>query len=153
MAFRDSITKIGVNLFIEQPAQRQGLATLQKRLQITGDELTTRLKTISDNKRNRDLLRHIIAIEKWGQRRLKVALGEALLQDENHTYKPVEETSWEDLKSLYAITRLETKDLSRQLNNSDMSQKILHNQLGPLSIVGWLRYLNKHAELEGRKIR
>ena len=142
-----------VTIMIEQPAKRQGLAALQKRLQQTGDNLAIRLKGIKDSKENRDKLRHIIAIEKWGQRRLKVVLGEVLIEDENHTYKPVEETSWEDLKSLYSITRLETKDLARRLNNSDITQKVPHNQLGPLSVLGWLRYLNTHAFIESKRIR
>jgi hypothetical protein len=153
MALRDSVTKLIVNLMIEQPAKRQGLAALQKRLQKTGDDLATRLKGIKDSKENREKLRHIIAMEKWGQCRLKVALGEAFVADETHAYKPVEETSWEDLKSLYSITRLETKDLARKLNNTDVLQKVPHNQFGPLSVLGWLRYLNTHAFFESKRIR
>jgi hypothetical protein len=153
MALRDSVTKLIVNLMIEQPAKRQGLAALQKRLQKTGDDLATRLKGIKDSKENREKLRHIIAMEKWGQGRLKVALGEAFVADENQAYKPVEETSWEDLKSLYSITRLETKDLARKLNNSNVTLKVPHNQFGPLSVLGWLRYLNTHAFFESKRLR
>jgi hypothetical protein len=153
MALKDSITKLIVNVMIEQPAQRQGLENLQKKLQKTADDLAIRLKGIQDSQENRNKLRHIIAIEKWGQRRLKVALGETLIEDENHAYKPSEKSSWEELKSLYSIARLETLTIAKQLSKIDINQKVPHNQLGPLSVLGWLRYLNTHAFLESKRLK
>ncbi len=138
---------------IEQPAKRQGFDSIVKKLEQTGTSLNTRLKTITDTQKNRNKLRHVIAMEKWGQRRLKIALGETFIQDENHAYKPSDKSSWEDLKSLYGITRLETLDLTKKLSKVDPSQKIPHNQFGSLSILGWLRYLNTHAFFESKRMK
>ncbi len=153
MALKDSITSIIVNLMIEQPAKRQGLDNITKKLEHNGNTLNTRLKGLSDSQANRDKLSHIIAIEKWGQRKLNVALGETLLNDESRTYKPSDKTSWEDLQSLYGITRLETLDIAKKLSPVDVTQKIPHNQFGSLSVLGWLRYLNTHAFLESKRLK
>ena len=153
MALKDSITSLIVNVMIEQPAKRQGLTGLTQKLEQSGNTLNTRLKGLSDSQANRDKLRHIIAMEKWGQRRLRGALGETLLNDDNHAYKPSEKSSWEELKSLFGISRLETLDLTKKLSKVDTSQKVPHNQFGSLSILGWLRYLNTHASFESKSLR
>lgn len=153
MALKDNLTKLIVNLMIEGPAKRQGLDGVTSKLEQSAKNLNTRLQTIPDTQSNRNTLRHIIAIEKWGQRRLKVALGEPLLDDENHTYKPSEQSSWEELKSLFGITRLETLAIARKLAKADPLQTVPHNQFGPLSLLGWLRYLTTHAALESKRMR
>jgi hypothetical protein len=153
MGLKDSLTSVVVNLMIERPATRQGFANLIVALEKTGQTLTTRFSTLADTQKNRDTLRHIIAIEKWGQRRLGVALGEAFVQDENHAYKPAEQSSWEELKSLFDITRLETLELAKTLSSVNLSQTVPHNQWGPLSVLGWLRYLTTHASLEGKRLK
>lgn len=153
MALKDRFTSMIVNVMIERPAKRQGLAKVIANLEKTNHHLKTHLGTLADTKTNRNQLRHIIAIEKWGQQRLKVALGEALVLDENHAYKPSEQSSWEELKALYGITRLETLEIAKNLHCVNLEQTIAHNQLGPLSILGWLRYLNTHAALESKRLR
>ncbi|MGL4610886.1 MAG: DinB family protein [Trueperaceae bacterium] len=159
MTFKDRIFQIIVGLFIEGPAKRQGLKKLTENLQTSGDKVQSRLEKVGSSDKNvigdknRAQLRHIIAIERWGQRRIKVALGEPFLQDENHAYKPDVTTTWAELKELFRTTRAETLELTNKLQTKDATQTVLHNQFGSLSVLGWLRYLDTHAKNESRGVR
>jgi hypothetical protein len=153
MTLKDRATSLIVYFVLEQPARKQGLVKLTQNLNDSGEALKRDLERIQDTDTNRDQLRHIIAIEKWGQSRLKVALGEALIQDDNHAYKPNSMTSWEELKNIFTATRAETLVLAVALEHQDVKQKVPHNQFGPLSVLAWLRYLENHARLEGKRLR
>lgn len=153
MTLKERLTSVVIYFVMEQPAKRQGLAKLTQNLSDSGEALHRDLERIEDNDKNRSQLCHIIAIERWGQRRLKVALGEAFVKDENHAYKPDGDTPWIALKEMYNATRAETIALADALKAKDVTQKVPHNQFGPVSILGWLRYLETHARLEGKRIR
>jgi hypothetical protein len=153
MTFKERVTQTIVWWVIERPARRQGLNKLVQNLRDSGEALQRDLERIEDNDTNRDQLRHVIAIEKWGQRRLSVVLGDPFIKDENHTYKPSQETSWETLKDIFVATRAKTLSLAEELKIMDERQTIPHNQFGPLSVFAWLRYLETHARLEGKRLR
>jgi hypothetical protein len=153
MTLKERLTSVVIHVVIELPAKRQGLSKLTQSLTDSGEALKRDLERIEDSDKNRSRLRHIIAIERWGQRRLKVALGEAFRQDENRAYKPEEDTPWGVLKELYWATRAETLTLAEALGSTDLTQRVPHNQFGPVSVLGWLRYLENHARLEGKRLR
>jgi DinB superfamily len=153
MTLKERLTKLVVYFVLEQPARRQGLAKLTQTLNDSGEALHRDLERIEDTDSNRDHLRHIIAIEAWGQRRLKVALGERFVQDESHAYKPSSTASWEELKDRFTATRAETLTLAEAFKRTDVKQTAPHNQFGPLSVLAWLRYLENHARLEGKRLR
>lgn len=153
MTLKERLTSVVIRFVIEQPAKRQGLIKLTQSLTDSGEALHRDLERIEDNDKNRTQLRHIIAIERWGQRRLKVALGEPFIHDENHAYKPGGDTPWIALKEMYSATRAETIALADVLRSKDLTQKVLHNQFGFVSVLGWLRYLETHARLEGKRLR
>jgi hypothetical protein len=133
----------------------KGLADFPAQFEAGGTKIMKRADDLDDSDLNRRVLNHIIGIERWGQRRLKVALGEPFLQDEYNGYRPARETSWEALKTAFAQTRAETVALARTLAAQPglASKRIRHNDYGDLSVGGWLNYLRTHAELESRKLR
>jgi hypothetical protein len=153
MTLKERLTSVVIYVVMEQPANRQGLTKLTQNLSDSGEALHRDLERIEDSDKNRNQLRHIIAIERWGQRRLKVALGEAFLRDENHAYKPGSDTPWATLKETFSKTRAETVKLAQAFTPNNLKQKVLHNQFGQVSILGWLRYLETHARLEGKRLR
>jgi hypothetical protein len=153
MTLKERLIKVGVYFLVERPAKRQGLMKLTQSLTDSGEALHRDLERIEDTDKNRDQLRHIIAIERWGQRRLKVALGEPFIQDENHSYKPSNDTPWSTLKDMFATTRAETLAITQKLEPQNVKQTVPHNQFGPVTVLGWLKYLENHARLEGKRLR
>jgi hypothetical protein len=153
MTFKERVTQTLVYWVVERPAKRQGLNKLVQNLRDSGEALQRDLERIEDKDNNRDQLRHIIAIEKWGQRRLRVALGEPFVEDENHAYKPNREVTWVSLKDMVGATRAETLNIAGLLERADVKQRVPHNQFGPLTVLAWLRYLETHARLEGKRLR
>ncbi len=153
MTLKERLTGLIVSVVIERPARRLGYNKLVQNLSDSGEALHRDLERIEDTDKNRTRLRHIIAIERWGQRRLKVVLGQPFTKDENHSYKPGSNTPWLTLKEMYRETRAETLALAEALKPRDTTQKIPHNQFGLVSVLGWLRYLENHARLEGKRLR
>jgi hypothetical protein len=153
MVFKERVTQMVVQWVVELPARRQGFDKLVQNLRDSGEALQRDLERLQDNETNQHHLRHIVAIEKWGQRRLRVALGEPFVKDENHDYQPSKETTWPVLKDTFIATRAETLSLAGLLEQRDSKQTVPHNQFGPLSVLAWLRYLETHARLEGKRLR
>ena len=154
MGFQDRLTAIVVGLFFERPARKRTLSELTRDLDTSGQKVTTRISAFRETLPNRIQLMHIVGIERWGQRRLRVALGEPPLLDEYDDYRPNSSLTWEELRTSFRETRQETIQVAQTLidQNVDGATLVRHNQFGPLSIRGWLRYLNVHANIESRRI-
>ena len=75
MGLRHSIT----NRFLERPFRNLTAEQMAERLELDGRTLERTFAAAKDNQSNRKLLSHISGIERWGQSRLRVALGEPLL--------------------------------------------------------------------------
>lgn len=141
---------------LERPAGRSSFTDLAQGLERGGVSLAERAEKASDTPENREVLAHIIGIERWGQNRVRVALGQrSFVRDESRGYRPPEATTLAQLRTLLGQTRAATVDLARQLHHSppDDDFVVEHNGLGPLTAKGWLRYLTQHADLESRKLR
>jgi hypothetical protein len=141
--------------FVENPAQKQSFAQLTAKLENTKTVIDARVLSVASQnlEKHRATMRHIIGIERWGTERLKVALGEAFKRDGQKDYHP---DSGRDLTALledFKLTRLETLRVAKLVEQQNPNAKVLHNNLGDLSIKGWLGYLNLHAEIESRKLR
>ena len=147
------LLNVAKRFMFENPGKRAGLAELTRKLEQSKVTLLTRFAAAEGGEANRKKLRHIIAIERWGQRRLKVALGEPFVKDENYAYKPDRETSWQTLQTQFAATRDETIQLAWQLGGADPSQSVIHNDFGELSLTGWLAYLHSHANFEAKRVK
>lgn len=145
-----------VSNVLEKPAGRSSFTDLGQGLERGGTYLTGRAEKAADTPENREVLSHIIGIERWGQSRIEVALGQReFVQDEYYGYRPAEGSSMAQLRNLLSQTRSRTVDLARQLHKSPPNDDFVveHNGLGPLTAKGWLRYLTQHADLESRKLR
>lgn len=136
----------------ERHAGGKGIAELADELETSGREMDRRIEGKPDTPGNREAIAHWVGIERWGERRLKVALGEPFVQDAYHPYRPDKEEGVEALREAFAETRKETVALARRLESEgvDPDRTIRHNDLGDLSVRGWLGYLIQHPEQESR---
>ncbi|MEO1443835.1 MAG: DinB family protein, partial [Chloroflexota bacterium] len=132
-------------LFFDLPARNTPMEKFRADLEREGDKLSARFQSAGDTPRNHRSLTHIIGIEKWGQQRLKVALGEPFIDEEYDGYRPSQDTPWSDLADMFQQTRAETIALTEQLAAQPYDGKIRHNSFGELTVGGWLKYLNGHA--------
>jgi hypothetical protein len=145
-----------VSRVLEAPAGRSSYTDLAQSLERAGGHLAGRAARATDTPANRDVLAHIITIERWGQNRLRVALRERpYVRDESGAYRPPATLSMDDLRALLSSTRAGTVDLARQLHRHPPQDDVTvdHNSLGPLTAKAWLRYLTQHADLESRRLR
>lgn len=140
---------------LERQGRGHSLGAWAAVLEATGREVSARLEGAADMPSNREVANHIVGIERWGQRRLRVALGEAPILDSYRGYRLPEGTSIEGLAQAFADTRRQTVELARTLNAAPLSleAKVEHNDFGALSVKGWLAYLSGHAKRETVRLR
>jgi hypothetical protein len=154
MPAREIVMGLAVGLMIERPARKQRFADIITGLETTGHQIADRIRRASPGKVNVRQVRHVVGIERWSQRRLRVALGERPTLDEYDGYQPPEDADWDTLLAEWEATRRETVALARTLaEKSTDDVRIRHNQMGPLSVRGWLIYLSRHATRETFFIR
>lgn len=145
-------------LLLERPAQKLTFEQHAETLSQNGEALAYRFAACDDSPANREQLRHIIGIERWGQARLRAFLsGQTDLDtlDEYDGYRPDDALDWAALQAAFTAARVDSVALARELAGRDLdpSMTVIHNQYGRLSAYGWLRYLDTHANLEGKRVR
>ena len=155
MGLKEQVGKLFKSVMIERPAARQGVEGLEKKLAKSGELLAAKLEGAAATPKNEKTLRHVIAIERWGQQRLRVGLGEDFVQDESQDYSPKEQLTWDELKDLFRGVRAETLQLTHDIKSKviDPTTTVRHNQFGAITLQGWLAYLNVHANTELRRVR
>ncbi len=151
MAFKDSIFRFVAGVFFENPANRKSFAQLRSSLESNGSRLRSRLES---GQANSKLLSHVIQIERWGQNRLRSTLNEVPFElDGSSRYAPGAALGWSELRLEFDKTRQATLELVDRLERANPGP-VAHNQFGPISVKGWLGYLNAHANMEvQRKLR
>lgn len=124
-------------------------------LERSGTNITARFERAEDTPGNREAVNHITGIERWGQRRLRVALGEPPVMDSYRAYRLPEGTDIKTLARAFADTRRRTVELALELArmDPDLKTNVRHNDLGELSVGGWLAYLGAHASREQFRVR
>jgi hypothetical protein len=153
MSLKQSVSMLAGRLMFEKPAQKLSLAEHASGLRRSGDELVARLAAARGGPRQEAKLRHVIGIERWGQARLRVLLGEPFVAGGHRPYLPAEGASWEQLVSDFTAMRAETVAIAERLAAAKPARAVNHNQFGELSAAGWLRYLHGHAVRELRSVR
>jgi hypothetical protein len=150
-----SIARVILRILAERSARNLTLDELANRLQRSGGKVARRMRTASDRDWNREAAAHITGIERWGQHRLETALGKPLIMDEYDSYRPDSSRAMSELVAAFEATRAETLALVRRLQQASVSptMTVAHNELGDLSVRGWLAYLNSHASRESIRIR
>ena len=136
----------------EGAARGKNLEQLGADLQASGATMDARLARAADTPGHREAIAHWVGIERWGQRRLRVALGEPFVEDGHHPYRPDVAEGMEALGRAFRATRAETVALVGRLREAgvDTSTTVRHNDLGELTVAGWLAYLIQHPEQESR---
>ena len=136
----------------ERQAKAKGFDELAAELEASGRDLDARLDGIPDTAANREAIAHWAGIERWGQRRLQVPLGEPFVLDAYHGYRPDTEAGVQELRRALAQTRRETVALVQRLKEAgvDPATTVRHNDLGELSVRGWLAYLEQHPRQESK---
>ena len=134
----------------ESQARGKTLEQLADDLAASAKVMDERMAGRPDTAMNREAVAHWVGIERWGQRRLRVALGEPLVMDAYHAYRPDVNDGIEALRDAFAATREETVALARRLTDEgvDPGMTIRHNDLGDMTVAGWLAYLIQHPEQE-----
>ncbi len=142
-------------LLMERPAQKLTLAEHSTQLAETAEALAYHYAQCPDTAHNRAQLGHIIAIERWGQDRLRGFLGETPPANTSDDYVPAEDMEWHDLQAEFTAAREATLTLAEELGTHDIepAATVPHDQYGKLTVLGWLHYLNAHANLESKRIR
>jgi hypothetical protein len=148
------IARLFAHLLLERPAARLGVDALVERLEASRDPLVAGAEA-GEDAAARTQLRHVVAIERWGQNRLRVALGDvAFERDASRGYAPPEDEPLARLVERFDAVRAETVALGRRIAAADAgATPVEHNSLGPISARAWLRYLQVHAELEIKRVK
>ena len=154
MSFLNQMIGRIVRSFMERGAKNQTYAQLDQKLQESGEYIADRMRTGADTPKSRQQARHLIGIEKWGQRRLQTALGEPLVMDEYDGYQPSDQPL-DTLLDIFLETRKETHALLRRLQETDVSlqQTVPHNDMGEVTVGGWLFYFAGHGKRESGGIK
>jgi hypothetical protein len=149
------VVRLFVRALVERPARRTGPAKLVARLEAGLAPLEARFRAVAGDPKALRTLRHIVTIERWGQGRLRVALGDRpYARDESGAYAPASDAPYEGLLDQLRATRAETVTLARRVADEGKAAVLVdHNSLGPLTAAGWLQYLNVHADFEAKRVR
>lgn len=144
-----------IRFFLELQVANRSYDQVAQQLQSSQKSVSDRIFNASEKHNNHKLARHIVGMERWGQHRLRCALGEPLVMDDVDGYILKESHSGGHIAQDFDIARRETLALVQVLSSTAgiEKQKVHHNELGPLSVKGWLMYLNAHAEIESKKLR
>lgn len=121
----------------------------------SGQTIDTYLADKPDTPKNREQMRHVIGIERWGQRRLKTILGEPPIHDEYDGYQPATDLDLNALRNEFSATRAETMSIVDAIQKQGVAEtaKANHNGMGDVSLKLWLRYLTMHANFESKRVK
>lgn len=108
-----------------------------------------------DTPANRESFNHWLGIERWSQRRLRVARGEEFVRDRYHGYRLPDMATLDDLRAAFAATREESVALAREFAAAgvDADLTVPSNDLGDLSVAEWFAYIEDHASRERVRLK
>lgn len=146
---------ISQRIFCEALSGNMSLEDLKERLEHSGEKLSGRLQNAADTPTNLRAAKHVIGIERWGQSRLRTALGTALVRDEYDSYRPDDLKDMAALAEAFRETRRTTLEIIEALQKAGVSpnKTAFHNEMGEITIRAWLYYLDNHANRETWLIR
>ena len=144
-----------LHFVISRSAAKFSLDELQTRLKLSSESVAEHIEKAADTPANRGQATHLIGIERWGQRRLRSVLGEPLEMGEYDPERPGGDQSLKALSTLFSETRKKTVALVNELKKVPgvENKMIPHNDIGNLSVRGWLFYLDSHANRESQNIK
>ena len=142
-------------LMVDRSAKNKSLDVLQGQLSESKQTILNKIGVAADNEANREQLSHVIGIERWGQYRLRVLLGEPLKMDEYEGYRPQGAKSLAELAEEFSQTRQATLALGEQITAIPevATKTIEHNDMGIMSVRSWFQYLDMHGTYELRNVK
>ncbi len=143
-----------IRTFVERRASSTGLDEIRIGLESGGEVLAGQMDSAPDTPANREQAGHVIGIERWAAHRMRSALtpAEPPDMDEYDGYCPAAGLPLSALAAEFRTARAETLALLEALRDLQ-DCRIPHNELGSLTVRGWLYYLIQHAKIEGIRIR
>ena len=150
MRFLQKLIGMSLRPAAERRARGRSFEDLAADLEAAWPAIARHLEDKPDSAANREALAHCAGIERWGQSQLRVAFGDPLEMDTYHAYRPPVEQGVAKLTEVMARTRRDTVALAHALAEDGIDPKVTvrHNDLGDLSLGGWLVYLRQHASRE-----
>lgn len=145
-----------LRFFAERDARGDDWDDHARKLEEALEVMQKRCAGAKDNPWNREAVAHVAGIERWATSRLRKALqGEAVVLDAYHGYRPDTELGVEALVQALEGTRQETVALVHDFEHAGEStaRAVPHNDLGDLSVGGWLSYLRAHGTRELLRVR
>jgi hypothetical protein len=146
MSLKGSLQRI----YVEWSAKGDSYEALLQRLRKNESTTLPRLLNATEAAWNREHASHVIGIERWGAQRLRTLLGEPLVMDEYDGYAPSTDLNMAELAAEFKSTRAATLALVNELQSKGISltKTAKHNELGDLSLGGWLAYISSHTARE-----
>lgn len=137
-------------LFYEWAAKGKSYEDFLGKLDKNETTVHGRIINATDNSWNRERAVHVIGIERWGTQRLRVLLGAPLVIDEYDGYAPSNQLNMIELAREFTQTRAATVAVVRELQSRGiaLSQTVKHNEVGDLTVGGWIFYLENHIGRE-----
>ena len=141
--------------YMQRGSKDISIAELTTALEESKDEVADKIRQGNGTQDNRLQACHVIGLERWGQRRLEILLGEPEVSDEMDPYCPASDTSMSDLAETFEATRDDTLAIVERLRESSVAPdaEAPHNDMGDLSLRAWLFYLNGHALREAGRVK
>lgn len=155
MGLKEMVMGAAAGVFIERPGRAKNYDEWRQALNTSGAAIDARAAAAKDPAQASKVLRHISGIERWGQQRLQMLLGAPPIHDEYDDYRPSANLTLAEQREFFRQTRADTLALVDQLQAAGVGDAVMapHNDVGPLTARGWLRYLDMHASLESKKMR
>ena len=144
-----------LHFVMERSAAKSSLDEMQAKLQSASAGLAGQMQNGADTPENRQRAAHIIGIECWSQHRLRSLLGQPLVMDEYDGYRPSPDLTLKALGKEFTAVRQQTLALIQELRQANCveGKTVPHNDIGNLSVLGWLVYINSHASREAQGIK
>jgi hypothetical protein len=142
-------------IFFERPVRGMSAEALRAKLSASQSTFLAALRDKSDSAANKELLAHIIGIERWAQARIKQAHTGVIITEEYDGYRPAPDTSYVDLVHIADTTRTDSIALLQAVTaaNIALTTPIEHPQFGTLSLAAWFQYILSHSMIEAKKLR
>ena len=145
-----------LKFFAERDARGDDWDAHTRKLEEALTVMQNRCAGAKDTAWNREAVAHVTGIERWATARLRRALdGDAVVMDAYHPYRPDTEQGLDALLVAMADTRRDTLSLVHDYKLAGGATRVTvpHNDLGDLTVGGWLSYLRAHGSRELLRVR
>lgn len=154
MTVRQHLFHLAGQYIFDRPGSTMTSAHHHEQLTRSGSAVVQAIAQARPTPTHQRLARHIIGIERWALVRLGGFRGVTPPHDEYNGYQPASHVTLPELADLFGAVRAEVAAVVLTLPSLDTAiPPVMHNDLGPLHVGGWLRYIDIHARIESKKLR